>query len=106
MDSNDVLLMQDPNFLMVLLAALIKKAGGSTKISVKDVEGLTNDEALGLFRDLDDEDSFVLKIVSRQEYKEHLGDRNYYSNTKAKKEAGIIKEQPRYALYDDEDWEN
>ena len=106
MDNDDVMLLQDPNFLMVLLAAIIKKAGGSTTISVKDVEGLTNDEALGLFRDLEDKETFVLKIVSRQEYKDEMGENTYYSNTEAKKEAGIIKEQPRYALYDDEEWEN
>lgn len=106
MDNDDVLLLQDPNFLMVLLAALIKKAGGSTSICLKDVEGITNDEALGLFRDLEDEETFVLKIVSREDYKDHLGTNTYYSNTKAKKDAGIVKEQPRYALYDDEEWEN
>ena len=106
MDNDDVLLLQDPNFLMVLLAALIKKAGGSTSICLKDVEGITNDEALGLFRDLEDEETFVLKIVSREDYKNHLGTNTYYSNTEAKKDAGIVKEQPRYALYDDEEWEN
>ena len=106
MDNDDVLLLQDPNFLMVLLAALIKKAGGSTSICLKDVEGITNDEALGLFKDLEDEETFVLKIVSREDYKDHLGKNTHYSNAQAKKEAGIIKEQPRYALYDDEEWEN
>ena len=51
MDNDDVMLLQDPNFLMVLLATLIKKNGGVTKISVKDVESITNDEALGLFKE-------------------------------------------------------
>ena len=88
MRDDDVMLLQDPNFLMVLLAAIIKKAGGSTSICLKDVEGITNDEALGLFRDLEDEETFVLKIVSREEYKDHLGKNTYYSNTEAKKDTG------------------
>ncbi len=106
MDNDDVMLLQDPSFLMVLIAAIVKRSGGSLKISVNDVEGITNADALGLFKDINDPETFVLKIVNREEYKEHLGDSSYYSNTKAKKEVGLIKEQPRYALYDDEEWEN
>ena len=106
MDNDDVMLLQDPNFLMVLLATLIKKNGGVTKISVKDVESITNDEALGLFKDAMDEDTFVLKIVNRSDYSDQLAGQSSYSNTKAKKEAGLTKVKPRYALYDDEEWEN
>ena len=106
MDNDDVMLLQDPSFLMVLIAAIVKRSGGSLRISVNDVEGITNADALGLFKDINDPETFVLKIVNREEYKEHLGDNTYYSNTKAKQEMGLVKEQPRYALYDDEEWEN
>ena len=107
MDNDDVMLLQDPNFLMVLLATLIKKNGGSTVISVSDVESITNAEALGLFKDLDDPDKFILKIVNREDYKEELSDKQHYSNTKAKQEVGLAKASaPRYSLYDDEEWEN
>ena len=106
MDNDDLLLLQDPNFLMVLIASIVKKEGGSLKICVKDVEKITNADALGLFKDLDDPDTFVLKIVNREDYKDELDGSTYYSNTKAKKEVGLTKEQPRYALYDDEEWEN
>ena len=54
MDNDDVLLLQDPNFLMVLIASIVKKEGGALKICVKDVEKITNADALGLFKDLDD----------------------------------------------------
>ena len=106
MQNDDVMLLQAPSFLMVLIAAIVKRSGGSLRSSVNDVEGITNADALGLFKDLDDPETFVLKIVKKEEYKQHLGDSSYYSNTEAKKEAGRIKEQPRYALYDDEEWEN
>ena len=106
MDNDDLLLLQDPNFLMVLIASIVKKEGGSLKICVKDVEKITNADALGLFKDLDDPETFVLKIVNREDYKNELAGSTYYSNTKAKKEVGLTKEQPRYALYDDEEWEN
>lgn len=106
MDNDDVLLLQDPNFLMVLIASIVKKEGGALKICVKDVEKITNADALGLFKDLDDPETFVLKIVNREDYKDELDGSTYYSNTKAKKEVGLTKEQPRYALYDDEEWEN
>jgi hypothetical protein len=107
MYDDDAVMLQDPNFLMVLLATLIKKNGGSTVISVGDVESIKNSEALGLFKDVDDPDKFVLKIVNREDYKKELSGKQYYSNTKAKQEAGLTKEpSTRYALYDDEDWEN
>ena len=106
MDNDDLLLLQDPNFLMVLIASIVKKEGGALKICVKDVEKITNADALGLFKDLDDPETFVLKIVNREDYKHELDGSTYYSNTKAKKEVGLTKEQPRYALYDDEEWEN
>ena len=106
MDNDDLLLLQDPNFLMVLIASIVKKEGGALKICVKDVEKITNADALGLFKDLDDPETFVLKIVNREDYKDELDGSTHYSNTKAKKEVGLTKEQPRYALYDDEEWEN
>ena len=106
MDNDDLLLLQDPNFLMVLIASIVKKEGGALKICVKDVEKITNADDLGLFKDLDDPETFVLKIVNREDYKDELDGSTYYSNTKAKKEVGLTKEQPRYALYDDEEWEN
>lgn len=104
MRDDDVMLLQDPNFLMVLLAAIIKNNGGETKISLKDVEGITEAEALGLFRDEVDEDSFVLKIVNREDYKSYLNEGSSYSNKKAKQDAGLSSD--RYSLYDDEEWEN
>ena len=82
MQDDDLMLLQDPQFLMVLVAAITKKYGGSITISVNDMEHITNDDALGLFKDVNQEDTFILKLVEAKNPK------------------------PRYALYDDEEWEN
>tara|TARA_X000001388_G_C2150301_1_gene92140 strand:- start:222 stop:536 length:315 start_codon:yes stop_codon:yes gene_type:complete len=104
MDNDDVMLLQDPSFLMVLIAAIVKRNGGSLRISVNDVEDITNADALGLFKDVDDPDTFVLKVVNREDYKSYFNEGSSYSNKKAKQDAGLSRE--RYSLYDDEEWEN
>ena len=97
MQDDDLLLLQDPQFLMVLVAAITKKYGGSISISVNDVESITNEDALGLFKDTNQGDTFILKLVNRDDYKDEIA---LSSNT----ETGKLK--PRYAAYDDEEWEN
>ena len=64
-NDDDLLLLQDPQFLMVLISAIVKKSGGSISINVRDVEDITSADALGLFKDVDDPETFVLKIVKR-----------------------------------------
>ena len=97
MQDDDLMLLQDPQFFMVLVAAITKKYGGSITISVNDMEHITNDDALGLFKDVNQEDTFILKLVNRADYKDELA---RSSKTEAK------NSKPRYALYDDEEWEN
>ena len=97
MKNDDLMLLQDPQFLMVLVAAITKKYGGSITISVDDMEHITNDDALGLFKDVNQEDTFILKLVNRADYKDEIA-RSSKTETKNPK--------PRYALYDDEEWEN
>jgi len=94
-NDDDLLLLQDPQFLMVLIAAIVKKNGGTLPISVKDVEDITTADALGLFKDLDNPEVFVLKIVNRSDYKEEIALQSPKETT-----------SQRYAQYDDEDWEN
>ena len=97
MKDDDLLLLQDPQFLMVLVAAITKKYGGSITISMSDMEHITDDDALGLFKDVSQEDTFILKLVDRADYKDEIA---RASKTKTE------KPKPRYALYDDEEWEN
>ena len=94
---DDLMLLQDPQFLMVLVAAITKKYGGSITISVNDMEHITNDDALGLFKDVNQEGTFILKLVNRADYKDEIA---RSSKTEVK------NPKPRYALYDDEEWEN
>ena len=98
-NDDDLLLLQDPQFLMVLISAIVKKSGGSISINVRDVEDITSADALGLFKDVDDPDTFVLKIVKRSEYLDEI---ERTESTKSQ----TTKVKPRYALYDDEEWEN
>ncbi len=98
-NDDDLLLLQDPQFLMVLISAIVKKSGGSISINVRDVEDITSADALGLFKDVDDPETFVLKIVKRSEYLDEI------KHTESRK-SKTTKVKPRYALYDDEEWEN
>ena len=98
-NDDDLLLLQDPQFLMVLISAIVKKNGGSISINVRDVEDITSNDALGLFKDVDDPETFVLKIVKRSEYLDEI------EHTESNKPQ-TTKVKPRYALYDDEEWEN
>ena len=98
-NDDDLLLLQGPQFLMVLISAIVKKSGGSISINVRDVEDITSADALGLFKDVDDPETFVLKIVKRSEYLDEI------EHTESRK-SKTTKVKPRYALYDDEEWEN
>ena len=95
MDSMNVKLLKDPNFLMVMLATLVRKAGGEIRFSTEDIESVSTQDLMGIFRDTDSED-FLLRILSREDYAD------YIEPDPAPKKAPT----ERYALYDDEEWEN
>ena len=103
-DENDILLLQDPQFLMVLIAAITKKLGGSVEVTMEDLENISADEALGLFKDADENDKFVLKLVDRSEYESEIMSVAEYKNKKTTKPSKDLT--TRYAAYDDEEWEN
>jgi len=96
-------MLKDPTFLMVLLAAVVKKYGGEIKFVEKDLEAVNTDDLMGIYHDKDT-DVFSLRVMNKEEYLATTGDT-----------AGIIEETPlkketvppRYAQHDDEeDWEN
>ena len=107
-DDNDTLLLKDPSFLMVLLAALCKKNGGSLRFSEEDVASVTSIDALGLYQDPENEDVFILKLVDPEDYKKYMADKKQ-SNYKQpkKKRASSFSKLPAYRNdKDDEEWEN
>ena len=71
-NDDDLLLLKDPQFLMVLIAAIVKKNGGTLPISVKDVENITTADALGLFKDLDNPEVHI-KLQRRIDRFLHTG---------------------------------
>tara|TARA_R110000787_G_scaffold18041_1_gene55688 strand:+ start:537 stop:860 length:324 start_codon:yes stop_codon:yes gene_type:complete len=100
-------MLKDPTFLMVLLAAVVKKNGGEIKFVEKDLEAVGPEDLMGIYHDKDT-DVFSLRVMNKEEYLATPGDT-----------AGIIEETPlkerkpaaprRYAQYDDDDdddWEN
>ena len=96
-------MLKDPTFLMVLLAAVVKKNGGGIKFVEKDLEAVGPEDLMGIYHDKDT-DVFSLRVMNKEEYLATPGDT-----------AGIIEETPlkekttppRYSQYDDEeDWEN
>ena len=102
MTNDDTLLLKDPQFLMVLLATIVKKYQGAITVTENDMASITTDDAIGLFKHAEDDSAFILKIVSRSDYADELGEDGYYRPAdKSKKTA-----PQRYAQYDDEDWEN
>ena len=94
-------LLPDPSFLMVLLAALVKKEGGEYEFTEEDMSEVTKADALALFQHAEDEDKFVIKVVRKSDYPESDV---YEYHTKKKKSSLPAK----YAKYDDvdDDWEN
>ena len=97
MDSMNIKLLKDPNFLMVMLATLVKKAGGEIRFSSEDIENVSTQDLMGIFKDTDSND-FILRILSREDYADYIE-----SDPTPK----VTKTTPqRYALYDDEEWEN
>jgi len=97
MDNMNVKLLKDPNFLMVMLATLVKKAGGEIRFSTEDIESVSMQDLMGIFKDTDSDD-FILRIVRREDYAD------YIEPEPAPKAAESTPQ--RYALYDDEEWEN
>ena len=98
MKDDKIVLLKDPAFLMILLASLCKKNDGVISFTQEDLENVSTDDALGLFRDPDDEDTFLLKTVKTDDYKEYLTETAF----KSKKSTAT-----KYSLYDDEEeWEN
>ena len=95
MDSMNIKLLKDPNFLMVMLATLVRKAGGEIRFSTEDIESVSTQDLMGIFKDTDSND-FILRILSREDYAD------YIEPDPAPKKAP----KERYALYDDEEWEN
>ena len=96
-------LLHDPSFLMVLLAALVKKEGGEYEFTEEDMSAVTKADALGLFQHSEDDSTFVIKVVKKSDYPES-GIYEYDSEKKTSK--GNLK--TKYAQYDDVDdeWEN
>ena len=96
-------MLKDPSFLMVLLAAIVKKNGGEVKFIDKDLEAVGSDDLMGIYHDKDT-DVFSLRVMDKEQYLAEAGTME-----------GVIEEEPlkkgklapRYAQYDDEeDWEN
>tara|TARA_R100001079_G_scaffold45074_2_gene22875 strand:- start:103 stop:408 length:306 start_codon:yes stop_codon:yes gene_type:complete len=96
-------LLHDPSFLMVLLAALVKKEGGAYKFTEEDMTSVTKADALGLFQTADDDSTFIIKVVNKSDYPTS-GIYEYDSKKKTSKSNLPTK----YAQYDDVDdeWEN
>ena len=96
-------LLHDPSFLMVLIAALVKKEGGEYEFTEEDMSAVTKDDALGLFQHAEDEDTFIIKVVKKSEYPESG---IYEYNREKQKSKGKLR--TKYAQYDDVDdeWEN
>ena len=104
MKNDNVVLLQDPQFLMVLLAAVVKKYGGDVSLSVDDVENLGATEALALFKNMEDPEGFVLRIVNSEDYQDVM-DSSSVKKRKKKKQDNIMTPE-RVAAFDDEEWEN
>tara|TARA_R100001015_G_C4571533_1_gene129520 strand:- start:332 stop:646 length:315 start_codon:yes stop_codon:yes gene_type:complete len=104
MKKDSVVLLQDPQFLMILLAAVVKKYGGDVSLSVDDVESLGATEALALFKNTEDPEGFILKIVNSEDYQDVMDTSSVKKSTKKKQDNVMTPE--RYAAYDDEEWEN
>ena len=104
MKDNSVVLLQDPQFLMILLAAVVKKYGGDVSLSVDDVENLGATEALALFKNMEDPEGFVLRIVNSEDYQDVMDSSSVKKSTKKKQDNIMTPE--RFAAYDDEEWEN
>ena len=102
MTNDDTLLLRDPHFLMVLLATITKKYGGAVTVTEDDMSSISTEDAIGLFKDENDDTAFILKIVNKNDYADELADDGYYRPTKKSKNTTPQK----YAQYDDEDWEN
>jgi hypothetical protein len=94
-------LLHDPSFLMVLLAALVKKEGGEYEFSEEDMTAVTKADALGLFQHAADEDKFIIKVVQKSDYP----DSDVYEYSAKRKKSSL---PTKYAKYDDvdDDWEN
>ena len=104
MKNDNVVLLQDPQFLMVLLAAVVKKYGGDVSLSVDDVENLGATEALALFKNMEDPEGFVLRIVNSEDYQDVIDSSSVKKSTKKKQDNIMTPE--RFAAFDDEEWEN
>mgnify|MGYP003132544719 CR=1 FL=1 len=96
-------LLHDPSFLMVLLAALIKKEGGEYVFTEEDMTAVTKSDALGLFQSADREDTFIIKVVSKSDYP--TSGIYEYDGKKSTSKSDL---KTKYAEYDDVDdeWEN
>ena len=104
MKNDNVVLLQDPQFLMVLLAAVVKKYGGDVSLSVDDVENLGATEALALFKNMEDPEGFILRIVNSEDYQDVMDSSSVKKSTKKKQDNIMTPE--RFAAFDDEEWEN
>jgi hypothetical protein len=104
MKKDSVVLLQDPQFLMILLAAVVKKYGGDVSLSVDDVENLGATEALALFKNMEDPEGFILRIVDSEDYQDVMDSSSFTKQTEKKQDNVMTPE--RYAAYDDEEWEN
>ena len=96
-------LLHDPSFLMVLLAALVKKEGGEYEFTEEGMSAVTKADALGLFHHSEDDSAFVIKVVNKSDYPTS-GIYEYDREKKTTKN----NLKTKYAQYDDVDdeWEN
>ena len=96
-------MLKDPSFLMVLLAAIVKKSGGEVKFIDKDLEAVGSDDLMGIYHDKDT-DVFSLRVMDKEQYLAEAGTMEGVIEEEPLKKG---KSAPRYAQYDDEeDWEN
>ena len=100
---NKKTLLHDPSFLMVLLAALVKKEGGEYEFTEEDMSAVTKADALGLFQHAEDDGTFIIKVVNKSEYP--TSGIYEYDGKKSTSKSDL---KTKYAEYDDVDdeWEN
>jgi|3_EtaG_2_1085321.scaffolds.fasta_scaffold00687_28 hypothetical protein len=83
--------LKDPSFLMVLLATLAKKNGGSIEFTEEDLLKVDQSDLLGLFHVPEKEGTFAVKVLTPSEYATAQQTARQYAET---------------VPGDDEGWEN
>jgi len=102
MKKDKTMLLQDPSFLMVLLATLVKRNGGEIEFNEKDMASITKKDVIGLFKVEGREGAYKVRMVDREKYKEYLPEPDKYSDYKTKSKLA----SKVHGAYDDDEWEN